>query len=61
MLESLNLCMSPSQKRGVAEGHMIFLGSKGGLSAVMSPLIWSTMGKGERGKGLKSVMPTAVS
>lgn len=53
--------MSPSQKRGVAEGHMIFLGSKGGLSAVMSPLIWSTMGKGERGKGLKSVMPTAVS
>lgn len=50
-----------ARKGRITEGHVIFLGSKGDLSVVMSPLICSTMGKGERGNSLKLVMPTAVS
>lgn len=50
-----------ARKGRITEAHVIFLGSKGGdLSVVMSPLICSTMGKGERGNSLKLVMPTAI-
>lgn len=50
-----------ARKGRVAGGPTIFLGTKGDLSAVTSPLICSTMGKGEKGKSLTSVEPVAVS